>query len=70
MFGIGTELKGAVETGNELEGMEDTIKEGNEEEIQLEIIESSKRLRISRAIWEAGLNFDEAVQRLKHQPQP
>jgi hypothetical protein len=65
VFGIGVELKGAVETGNELEGMENVIKKAGKEEIQLEIIESSKRLRISHQIWEAGLNFDDAVHKLK-----
>ncbi len=62
VFGIGAALKDAVETGNDLKGMENSIKEADDEEIRLEIIDSSKRLRISQAIWEAGLNFDDAAE--------
>jgi hypothetical protein len=67
VFGIGSALGEVVEAGNDLKNMENSIMETGAQEIELEIIGSSKRLRISRAVWEVGLDFEAALQQFRNQ---
>lgn len=65
MFEIGADIGELVNDANKLRDVENSIRSADNKGIQLEVTESSKRLRIPMSVWETGLDFQNAVKQLK-----
>jgi len=68
MFDIGSAVKQALDNANKLQSIENNLQGAGAQGVQLEIGVSKKRLKVSRKAWLQGLDFDNAVNRLKRQP--
>jgi len=68
IFDIGSAVKQALDSAQNLQIMENSLRGLEHQGVQLEIGVTQKRLRVSREAWLQGLDFDHAISRLKDQP--
>ncbi len=65
VFDIGQEVSSVISQADQLVSYEEFVKTSNVGDVQLEISETSKRIKINKRIWEDGVDFQDAIERLK-----
>lgn len=65
VFDIGEEVSSVIEQADQLLDFEKFVKTNTTGDVELEITENTKRIKIHKTIWEGGVDFQNAIERLK-----